>query len=336
MDRLNALLSEGRAQGLFSHASLAVVRDEVVLFEGEAGGATIFDVASLTKVITATLAVDNLPLEQHVEWLEGTPTIADLLAHRSGLPAWRPLFVVAAKALSASPAELIADAALQQEAREIYRRELTRTRAGAPRPTYSDLGFMALGFALEEATGTRLDVLGGRLFASVGLQDTRWGGQAPKAPRTGDTRPRPWLPETVDLGASTSGDHAVDDDNAAAVGGVVGHAGVWSTARDLAVLGDVLRRSTGPRERLFLPAGGGRTWGVDTPTGDMPSIGSVLGRGPLGAAGHLGFTGCSLWIDRDASLSIALLTNAACFERPAGRLRPWRREVHDVVARAFG
>lgn len=333
---MNALLADGRTQGLFSHASLAVVRDGAGLVDCEVGGAQIFDVASLTKVITATLALDHLEIEQRVAWLDGAPSIGDLLAHRSGLPAWRPLFEVAAKALASTPAELIADPALQRNAREIHRRELRAVRTDAPKPTYSDLGFMALGFALEEATGTTLDVLAGRLFASAGMCGTRWGGQDEAAPATGTTRPRPWLPEPVELNANPSDDHAVDDDNAAIIGGVSGHAGIWSTARDLAMLGDVLLRSTGPRERLFTPAGGGRTWGLDTPTGQTPSIGSLLGRGPLGAAGHLGFTGCSLWIDRDARLSIALLTNAACFERPAVRLRPWRRTVHDAVAQAFG
>lgn len=335
MDHLNELLRQARSESLFSHASLAVVRDGEVLFHAAVGGApsTVFDVASLTKVFTATLVVDTLDVDERLTWLDGAPTISDLLAHRSGLPAWRPLFATAAQKLGCAVADLATDVLLQRKARDVYRHELSVVRADAAKPTYSDLGFIALGFALEDSAP--LDVLARRLFDSLGLHDTRWGGAQAVAPPTGDTRPRGWLPQQTGVAPAPSVDHGVDDDNAMALGGRCGHAGVWSTACDVARLGGALRTSEGTRALLFTPAGGGRTFGLDTPTGESPSIGSILGRGPLGAAGHLGFTGCSLWIDRDAGLSIALLTNAARFERPPVRLRAWRRTVHDAVARTF-
>lgn len=331
MEVLKRHLSEGLKQGLFTHAALAVARDGQVLFEGAAGGSptTLFDVASLTKVFTAALVVDTLDPATKLDWLVGTPSLADLLAHRSGLPAWRPLFATAATELGAPMAEITLDPLLQRRARQVFRRELGRTPADAPKPTYSDLGFLALGFALEDTHQTTLPAL----LARFRLRSSRWGGPQPVAPKTGLTRPRDGLPETVELQPTASSDRGVDDDNASVVGGACGHAGIWSTATDVALLGDTLHEPR--RALLFKQATGGRTYGLDTPTGDFPSIGSVLGRGPLGAAGHLGFTGCSLWIDRDARLSIALLTNAVFFERPAVRLRNWRREVHDSVARAF-
>lgn len=332
MEILRERLKEGLRQGFFTHAALAVVRDGSLLFEGAVGGsaATVFDVASLTKVFTAALVVDTFEAEQKLEWLDGSPSIGDLLAHRSGLPAWRPLFAVAAKELGVSMCELALDPLLQRRARTIFRRELSQTRADAPKPTYSDLGFLALGFALEDAHKTTLP----SLLARLPLKASRWGGPQSVAPKTGVTRPRGWLPEAIEQQPVTATDRSVDDDNASALGGVCGHAGVWSTAQDVANLGDALRSSKWAS--IFTHAGGGRTYGLDTPTGDSPSIGSKLGRGTFGAAGHLGFTGCSLWIDRDASLSIALLTNAVFFERPAVKFRGWRRAVHDAVAESFG
>lgn len=331
MEVLKERLKSGLAEGFFTHAALAVVRERTVLFEGAVGGspATLFDVASLTKVFTAALVVDTLDVEKKLDWLDGSPSIADLLAHRSGLPAWRPLFAIAAKELGVSTGEIALDPFLQRKARHIFRRELGRTPADSAKPTYSDLGFLALGFALEDEHKTTLP----SLLTRLPLKASRWGGPQSVAPKTGLTRPRDWLPEAIEQQPVTTNDRGVDDDNASALGGACGHAGVWSTAQDVAMLGDALRDSKWAS--LFTHAGGGRTYGLDTPTGDAPSIGSKLGRGTLGAAGHLGFTGCSLWIDRDASLSIALLTNAVFFERPAVKFREWRRSVHDAVAQVF-
>jgi serine-type D-Ala-D-Ala carboxypeptidase len=139
----------------------------------------------------------------------------------------------------------------------------------------------------------------------------------------------------------------VDDENAWALGGVAGHAGLFSTAGDVAALGqawlDALagRGSFLGRETAGLfaapAAPGGRGLGWDRPTPETSALGSRLGRGPLGAVGHLGFTGCSLWVDLDAGLVCALLTNHV---HPAGadreRLRLFRRRFHDAVAEALG
>jgi CubicO group peptidase (beta-lactamase class C family) len=140
----------------------------------------------------------------------------------------------------------------------------------------------------------------------------------------------------------------VDDDNAFAMGGVAGHAGLFSTARDVARLGQAwldalagrgrwLGRATAERfaARDGTP-GSGRALAWDTPS-PGGSLGARLGRGPLGAVGHLGFTGVSLWIDRDRELSCALLTNHV---HPAGsdraRINAFRARFHDAVAEALG
>jgi CubicO group peptidase (beta-lactamase class C family) len=141
----------------------------------------------------------------------------------------------------------------------------------------------------------------------------------------------------------------VNDDNAWAIGGGAGHAGVFSTAQEVAALGqawlEALRggRSVVPADvaRAFVERdrtpGSGRALGWDTPTG-RTSLGTRLGRGRLGAVGHLGYTGCSLWLDLDHEVVAALLTNhvhpSGKADRP--RLHAFRRAFHDAVAEALG
>jgi CubicO group peptidase (beta-lactamase class C family) len=140
----------------------------------------------------------------------------------------------------------------------------------------------------------------------------------------------------------------VNDDNAWAMGGVAGHAGLFSTARDVAALGsawlDALRRRPGLLDpgvaaefaRRDRAPGGTRALGWDTPSPEGSSLGTRLGRGPGGAIGHLGFTGTSLWIDPDAEVVAALLTNRCHPSRENERIRAFRPRFHDEVAAALG
>jgi CubicO group peptidase (beta-lactamase class C family) len=343
-DGVARVLLEGVAVGAWSHASVVVVRDGAVVREAHTNSAaTRFDIASVTKVFTATAALAHLSPDDRIPWLDGAPTVAQLLSHASGLPAWRPLFAFAARELGTTPAVLARDASRSVEVRALYRRLIASTKADAVRPTYSDLGFMALGFALEEATGRAL----GDLLSLEGASADASGAIA-----TGRGRPRRGNPpaeaEVVEgVGIDdAAADVGPDDDNAACAGGLCGHAGLFATAEAVARFGDRLLRDAEdgsggllPAEqarRMFTRVAGSRTCGLDTPSGEVPSIGTLLGRGALGAAGHLGFTGCSWWVDRDARLSVALLTDAVACSRPYPLLRVWRPLVHDAVARSIG
>lgn len=349
-ETVEQLLTAGARKRVFRHAALCVVRDGRLLLEASTPGDrhTIFDVASLTKVATATLVHALLELEERVAWLDGSPTVGDLLAHRTGLPAWRPLFAHAAMELHSSEEDLIRTPGLHGNVHSIYRRVVGQTRATAPRPTYSDLNFLALGFLLEERSSQRLpELAGAKLFAPLSLR-AHWGSAPAEANVIEGPRPRLGNPAVeTELVArippsSGGGDRGVDDDNAAALGGVAGHAGLWATAETIARLGDHLlgaaEGTTSPlltqmqAQKLFERAVGSRTFGLDTPSGETPAIGTVLGHGPKGAAGHLGFTGCSLWMDRDAGLSIAFLSDAVSLARPNTALRSFRPELHDAVA----
>jgi serine-type D-Ala-D-Ala carboxypeptidase len=140
---------------------------------------------------------------------------------------------------------------------------------------------------------------------------------------------------------------AVDDDNAFAMGGVGGHAGLFSTAEEVAALGQAWLDALAGRSRWLSAAiaarfaarepGSERALGWDTPSQEGSSLGDRLGRGPRGAIGHLGFTGCSLWLDLDHGVACGLLTNHVHPDGPDKvRLKAFRARFHDTVAEALG
>lgn len=385
--RLRALLEDGVGSGVFPSARAVVWLDGTRVFEGGGGGATartIFDLASLTKVMGATPVFLSLWAEGKVE--PETPvschfpesavgkagaTVGDLLYHRAGLPAFLPFF---AAVMRESPR--LFDPECPQDVRAAARRALVaRALAAAPgepprrRAVYSDVGFIVLGELLSVVAGTPLDAfyaervaaplgLGAR-FRRLSASPTRGvPGAAPAdiAP-TGATRPREpapgqeglWTP----LAPHPSRPGEVDDDNAWAMDGVAGHAGLFGTAADVAAFGRaVLEELAGagriaPRplwERAVLrdpeTPGSTRALGFDTrqPGDDLAgaSTGRYLGETPPGAVGHVGFTGASLWIDLARRLVVALCTNRTALGRAETRLRAFRPRFHDAVLETLG
>ena len=295
---------------------------------------TIFDLASLTKVLcTTTLALPliergTLPLETPVtaiapHWTgtdRATVTVRDLLEHCSGLPAYRPYYLTFA-------GRAAFEAAIAAEPLE-YR---PRTHS-----IYSDLGFILLGFIIEATGGTALD----RQFET-------WRGDAGiEAPlifnptvATGEqiafTERDPWR------GRLLRGE--VHDENAAALGGVAGHAGLFGTA---AAVGEVARWWLARLRGVDDPAtgisaatvalcarrsgvpGSSRGLGWDT----MLPTSSCGTRWSASAIGHTGFTGTSLWLDPAADRYAVLLTNRVHPTRDNDRIQQFRRDFHDAVA----
>ena len=338
-----------------------------------AGTPILFDVASLTKVVaTGTLAAllvkdGRIGLDVPVvEWLprfrgggagKGRVTVRQLLAHSSGLPWWRPWFERAAADPVAGqafrPPDLrpgdLRDAFAR--GREILEEALWEEPLETPpgtRTLYGDPAFLALGFLLERAGGAPLDRLfADRVAGPLGLEDTFFVGPGRLAVGQGPCTGRTYAPTERCPHRGEVNRGAVNDDNAWAMGGVAGHAGLFSTAADVARLGQEWQDALSGRGRILdegvagefarrdATPGSERALAWDTPSAGGSSIGSRLGRGPLGAIGHLGYTGCSLWIDRDRGLSCALLTNHV---HPDGR-RPaeilaLRQAFHDAVAEA--
>jgi len=288
---------------------------------------TIYDLASLTKVIGLTTAammlVDegkldlNAPVQRYVPAFQGTNkervTIKHLLTHSSGMPAWRPLY---AEANTREEALALVDTtALLRQPGDTF--------------VYSDLGAIVLTQAVEAITGQRLnDFLDSRLFGPLGMQSTRY-----LPPESWRQRIAPTERDTVFRHRLLHGE--VHDENAGRLGGMSGHAGLFSTAPDLAKFARWLLRlrtidSLHARDfthRQGIPPGSSRALGWDTPS-ENSSAGTKMGPN---AFGHTGFTGTSIWFDPDRNLFIILLTNRVNPTRANTKILQVRRRVADLV-----
>ena len=307
---------------------------------------TLFDLASLTKAVaTTTMAMllyerGQLELEAPVssvvpEFLTGDirrqcVSFRMLLAHSSGLPAYERLF------LNASSRD------------ELLKVALATPLASDPgtRAEYSDIGFIILGVALERIAGESIDVFCQReIFGPLGMTRTTFrppAGIRAEIPPTADEREKPT--EAGSRGSTfrkriIQGE--VQDENAFVLGGVAGHAGLFSTAEDVARFAHAML-SGGSRilrpesielftRREDTPAGSTRTIGWDTPT--LPSQ-SGIHFGPR-SYGHLGYTGTSLWIDPDHQLSITVLTNRTWPDCKNQAIKQVRPKLHDLIVEAI-
>lgn len=333
--KTEALLRRGVDEGAFPLARLEVLHEgRHVISTGNAGAQCVFDIASVTKVMSTTaLVLDrSLLVDEPVQrWLPDAKidaTLADLLFHRSGLPAFVPFFA--------------------QPNADPRAGAIATPRAHGRKAVYSDLGFILLGAVLEAATDTPLDALFRQhVAAPLGLtagyrrRSSCLPLPAELAP-TGTTRPREPAPGQEGLwnvACVPTGLAEVDDDNAWAMDGVSGHAGLFSSALDVARFGQAMlegRWRTSWAPDVTTP-GSTRAFGFDTPSSEGASCGPRFGRkGPRGAIGHLGFTGTSLWIDFDRQLVIAFLTNRVALGRANIRIREYRPLVHDAVLDDLG
>lgn len=306
---------------------------------------TLFDVASLTKVVATTSAAMLLnqrglldldtPLGELLPgFVVGRPpgsgarlvTVRHLLAHSSGLPGYAELYKTAA-----TPAALFR-ACL----------ELPLEAAPGVRAEYSDPGFILLGKALEVLVRDTLDAwIGREIFQPLALAGTRYNPtismKSSIPPTEDDTKFR----RRVIQGE-------VQDENASVLKGVSGHAGLFSTVPDLlrfsaAILAPGLAPAEQNTPHLFAaqtvklfaerqkPDGSSRALGWDTPSGDSTS-GRLFSAHSIG---HLGFSGCSLWIDLDANIAVVLLTNRTWPDRANRLIRKVWPQFHDAVREAM-
>jgi serine-type D-Ala-D-Ala carboxypeptidase len=389
--RLQALLDDGAAEGVFPCAAAVVLRQGHRAFEGASGGAslhTVFDLASLTKIMATTAAFLTLWRDGHLE--PDTPvagvlpesaagqahiTVADLLAHRAGLPPFLPLFAPIVRAM---PALLEPDCPAPERAAaraDTVAHALAVEPAVTPRTRYdySDVGFILLGEILGRVTGRSLDTLftdrvamplglGGR-FHRLSARDTWTPSPSARtdlaiAP-TGRTRPREPAPGQEGLwepfAPHPSPPGEVDDDNAWVMDGVAGHAGLFGTASDVAAFGQSVLDDRAGAGRLAPPDCWTAALGRDMVTPESPyglgfhtrlpgdpvgesSAGRLIGMTPPGAVGHVGFTGTSLWIDLGRELVVALCTNRVAGPRGRAevRIREFRPRFHDAVVETLG
>jgi CubicO group peptidase (beta-lactamase class C family) len=306
---------------------------------------TVFDLASLTKPLCTSLLTmimaqkGKLDLDQSLgTWFDplGDPakrriTVRQLLSNRSGLPGWRPYY----QEYPQDRHPISAD--------EMAQRILAEPLEMSPGASeiYSDLGFILLGSILERAAGLSLDRLFREELAQpLGLRHMgyrrisgRQGGAAGTEGTTAATEYCDWRKRVL-VGE-------VHDENCHLSGGVAGHAGLFSTAGDVDRVAAELFEASRGRSELFWaasvktffarqgsPARGTWALGWDTPSETDSAAGRYYSKNSFG---HNGFTGTSLWMDFDRSISVVFLTNRVHPSRENTAIRALRPRVHDAV-----
>jgi len=342
-----ALLQNAIAERVFPAASLAVThKGKLIALKAfgrftyepdapETAPESIFDIASLTKIVATTsmamilyelglLDLDMPAVAMVPEFAADNPrnpevSIRMLLAHSSGLPAYEQLFLEAKNRdellAAAFATQLIADPGTRAE--------------------YSDIGFIILGVALERLAEEPLDSFCRReVFGPLGMLHTAFRPPAAwrdAIPPTADDRT---FRRRVIQGE-------VQDENASVMDGVAGHAGLFATAGDLAIFANAMIEGGRPilrpetlavfTRRESSPPGTTRALGWDT-----PSSPSQAGKHfSAHSFGHLGYTGTSLWIDPERQLSIVLLTNRTWPDSANHAIKQFRPRFHDAVVEAL-
>jgi CubicO group peptidase (beta-lactamase class C family) len=357
-------LTQAVQDSAFPSAQIVVWKDGVIVFDHSYGNltydtlsreidiATLFDLASLTKVVATTTAIMRLYdqkrillddrvtkfIPQFAEGKKSEVTIRHLLTHTSGLPPFRQLWKV------------VPDSKVAVDS--VYATNLVASPGDTT--MYSDLGFIVLGKIVEKSVSQSLDEFMTRhFFNPFGMRETMFL-PAVKNHWTMDAfvpiRDAKWMSPNV---APTEIDSVlrkrlvwgrVHDENAEFLGGVSGHAGLFSTAGDLAIFMHMLmnggtyngvRYMNSSTIELFTKKQSeksSRALGWDTKS----PIGSSAGRlfSPT-SFGHTGFTGTSIWADPEKNLFVILLTNRVHPTRANSKIAKVRPAVHDAVIEAL-
>jgi CubicO group peptidase (beta-lactamase class C family) len=323
----------GAAFGVFAHGEIQAL-DGVGGFTYDAETtpvtpSTVYDLASVTKVIATTsmamllyqrrqLFLDQPLVELLPAFAQGDAvTVRLLLAHASGLPGYARLFA------EADSPEALMSACLR----------LPLTSTPGTKAEYSDPGFILLGRALEVIAGETLDEFCGReIFAPLSMNSTCFRPPPQWRPSIPPTEEDATLRHRIIQGE-------VQDENCFVLGGVAGHAGLFSPALDpLLYAKGLFHEQLFTRETIDLftarsgvPQGSSRALGWDTPS-ESSSSGRFFSRH---SAGHLGYSGTSLWIDRERQVAIVLLTNRTWPHRQSQAIRTVRPAFHDAVMTAL-
>ena len=359
-EKLSTFLTERINSGEFPSAVYLVGEHERVIFADALGHSvvqpyriantldTIYDLASLTKpLVTGMLCARRIELGEltldssvshYLPEFERTDkqmiTVRELLTHTSGLPAWRPLYILAEDERERA-AGAIANLNLEYKP--------------GTRVIYSDLGFIALGILLERLTGQRLaDMARHEIFEPLNLKQTFFNPELAlqtgiAACETGNVYEKTMCVE-AGIGEYANSRQRliwgeVHDGNAYFLGGAAGHAGLFSTASEVFQLAQQFiaessRLLTAETCKLFrqnmtegLEEARSLAWQLAA-TKDS-TAGNIL---PPDSFGHTGFTGTSLWIDAEHARVFVLLTNRThARELPFANINAVRREFHGVA-----
>ena len=348
----SAVLEVGDAAGVLGRVNLSVPVD------------AIYDLASLTKVLATGLvathlfATRQLDLDARVaealpEWRrtdDADIRVRDLLAHSSGLPAHLPLYE-----RHSGPEAFVAAIAGTPL--------LARPRTSA---IYSDLGFIVLGRLLERVGGRSLDAQVATLFTGLSTPPAfirvappagtasgyrleassalpQWSSTPPEAKSAlAETGPIVGTGHSAWRGRALTGE--VHDDNAAAMGGVAGHAGLFGSVAGVGEIARLVLRGLRGDETGLVPAWALTAFARRSPVPHssralawdtaLPTSSSGRFLSPR-AIGHTGFTGTSLWIEPVCDRYVVLLTNRVAGTATAADMLAIRREVHDLLGAAW-
>jgi len=349
------ILEDAIADGAFPGSAFGVLADGMVLLQDARGrftydegspavtSGTVFDVASLSKVVATTAIAmllyqrGNLDLDAKIggllpDFLAGRRAddrardirVRHLLAHNSGLPGYVEFFRTATTSADLLGACLTVEVEVEP----------------GTRGEYSDPGFILLGRALESAMSETLGAFSRReIFELLGMRATTYC----PAPEVWEAIP-PTEDDTTFRHRRIQGE--VQDENAWVLGGVAGHAGLFSNVPDLLRFAEEVLESAdrnSPKNNLFQattvevfgkrqgPADSSRALGWDTPSANSSS-GRYFSPHSIG---HLGYSGCSLWIDLDARVAVVLLTNRTWPDRKSQLIRQVRPAFHDAIRQAI-
>jgi CubicO group peptidase (beta-lactamase class C family) len=354
------LLEEGYEAGAYTAAAALVGLKGELLWRGAAGRLsrdgdsplttldTAFDLASLTKPLATALAVLRLVEQGRLgldtalgevlpsAWLPADKaplTLWSLLAHRAGLPAWRPFY----QELLSAPADQRSSLLARLAAAEPLEYEPETATL------YSDLGFMLLAAVAEAVSGESLDAFCRReIYRPLGLNGLGYrplGCGVNQRPPIASTEPG-LIPNRLPAGE-------VHDENAWAAGGVAGHAGLFGAGPEVFILVAQLFRSyqgvggtAFPPDlvrRFFTPAAPGhRALGFDVPATEVASCSAGRYFSPK-SVGHLGFTGTSFWLDLEQGQMVILLTNRVHMGRDnKTEISSFRPQFHEAASLALG
>ena len=351
MTSIDAFMTAGTRQGVFPGGVLWVARKQRTVFHRAYGRLsllssapvtrdTCFDLASLTKPLATTLAVATLVQSGVLSLTQSLGELVDcrgyedkkkicidqLLRHTGGFPAHRPFY------------QTLVNVPWERRRKHLRNLIMAEPLAATPgtRQIYSDLGYMVLAWIIEKTTGISLERFMDQtvfspldldlFFRPLGENQVNQGKRQFAA-----TENCPWR------GRILSGE--VHDDNAWAVGGVEGHAGLFGTAQAVGTLlghvvdalhGDSTGKIPGKVLGQFIKKESGRerVAGFDTPSLAGSSAGRYFS---VNALGHLGFTGTSFWMEPGSSIVVVLLTNRVHPTRKNLKIRQFRPRLHDLV-----
>jgi serine-type D-Ala-D-Ala carboxypeptidase len=358
--------------GAIPGATVIVRVGSTVAFEGAFGNRsiipdrtpmrmeTVFDLSSLTKPLATTLAVmmlsrdgkvrldDRVTRYFHNFGVHGknTVTFRHLLAHCSGLAAWRPFYQRIAEIEKGGRVNFMAS----RGAKEFAYEEIHREKPEAPpatRTIYSDLNFIVLGETVEKLTASTLDrYCREKIFRPLGLHSTDFIDISLVRSRRLEPVADMFAPTEICPSRKRLLVGEVDDENCYAMGGVAGHAGLFAPVREVDTITRELlacwhgRSDLVPQKivREFWARDhgvAGSTWalGWDTPSPQGSSSGRHFS--PQ-AVGHLGFTGTSIWMEPAREISVVLLTNRVHPRRDNQAIRDFRPRIHDLIMEAIG